>query len=598
MKTSIKNKCVVTLFCLGSFWSFSQENIQVNGVSRNMIVHAPSGLEANRPLVISLHGLNQSADYQKSTTQWESLGETEKFVVVYPDAINSSWDISGDRDVDFIVAVIDDMSDRFNIDRNRVYVTGFSMGGMMSYHTANKIADKVAAIGPVSGYLFANPVSSSRPMPIIHIHGTTDDVVRYSGVAGVLEKWRGWNECPSTSTTIQPYPSNRPGSSATYQKWEACNNSDVVLISLANKGHWHSNDNVSVHSTKEIWNFVKNYSLGPVVLSPVLSLTSPTEFSFSGAQDIAFEVNATDEDGTITKVEFFNGNTHLLEDVNSPYEFTWNNVEPGQYQIKIVATDNEGNTTELLKSFTVNVSQTPYNNLVHQIPGKIEFEEYDLGGNGFAYKDDSEGKENENTFRNEDDVDMEECSDVGGGFNIGFATAGEWLEYTVNVQNTGDYSIDLRTSCDGTDRTITLSIDGTTITQDISIPNTSGWQTWTTVNVPKVSLVEGKHVLRATIGATDYVNLNFLEFKSIITGTNQELGLNKVSIYPNPFSNEGLKIDLEKASNYVIKTLGGITVEKGKVDRSQNVGINLEQGIYLLILQNGAFTSSYKIVRN
>lgn len=256
--------------CAFSFSSQAQENIQVGGVTRSMIVYAPSGLAQNRPLVISLHGAGQGADYQRNQAKWESCADTAKFVVVYPTAINLRWDIGGTSDINFINAIIESMSTRYKINKNRVYVTGFSMGGMMSYHVANNMANKVAAIGPVSGYLFSNVANSARPMPIIHVHGTADDVVFYNasgnqqGVAAMLQKWRTWNKCTSSSVKTDPYPSNKPNSCAAMEYWGTCDKSAVALLSIEGKGHWHSNDANCVISTLEIWNFMKKYSLGTV----------------------------------------------------------------------------------------------------------------------------------------------------------------------------------------------------------------------------------------------------------------------------------------------------------------------------------------------
>ncbi len=239
-------------------------SIRVGSSQRNMIVYAPSGLN-NPPLLISLHGMNQDPQYQKNQTKYEPIADREKFIVVFPEGINKRWDISGNTDIDFLKVVIDTMVSRYNVDRNRVYVSGFSMGGMMSYHVANRMADRVAAIGPVSGYLFNNTTSSSRPMPIMHIHGTTDDVVLYSGVASVVEAWRIWNKCPSAGQTTKPYPASTPSSTASLQYWGPCDNgSEIALITLENKGHWHSLD-VNLNSSEELWAFFKKHSLGGTV---------------------------------------------------------------------------------------------------------------------------------------------------------------------------------------------------------------------------------------------------------------------------------------------------------------------------------------------
>ena len=493
---------------------FTTVTLRVGGADRTMKVYAPSGLQNNRPLLISLHGLNQDPDYQQNQARWEQVADTAKFVVVYPRAVNLSWDISGDRDINLILAIIDDMRARYGIDRNRVYVTGFSMGGMMSYHVANRIADKVAAIGPVGGYLFANPVSSSRPMPIIHAHGTSDDVVGYSGLAAILQKWRNWNKCPSNGRVTSPYPANKPSSKSSRTDWGPCDaGSEVVLLTLDGKGHWHSNDENSVHTTRELWTFLRKFSLGS---GPVISFTSPADnASFIQGTSITLTASASSPNGGIRDVKFYNGNTLLYTDNTAPYSFNWANAPVGRHQIKAVVTDNQGETAEVVITVRVNVPQSPYGGAVHKIPGTIQLEEFDLGGNGFAYLDNTPGSETGVNFRADEDVDIEVCTDAGGGYNIGYATAGEWLEYTVQVGAAGKYDLDLRVAASGTGRTLSITMDGKNIASNVSIPNTNGWQSWQTITVRNVELVAGTQVMRVTVGETDYVNMNYVEFKAV-----------------------------------------------------------------------------------
>jgi poly(3-hydroxybutyrate) depolymerase len=240
------------------------EDFKVGTTTRKMLVYAPPGIESNRPLLISMHGLNQDITYQQNQTKWEDVAKANSFVVVYPGGISNSWDISGTRDTDFILAIIDEMAKRYRIDRDRVYLSGFSMGGMMTYHAATKIADKIAAFAPVSGYLMGGPnTKSSRPIPIIHTHGTTDDVVVYSGVQRHMDAWIARNNCPKTAVITKPYPVSKPSSTASKYYWGPGTDSvEIVLLSLPGKGHWHSNDGNGVHTSQEIWNFCKKFSLG------------------------------------------------------------------------------------------------------------------------------------------------------------------------------------------------------------------------------------------------------------------------------------------------------------------------------------------------
>ncbi len=265
--TSIYWKILFSTLCLILFLTDSQaqiESIQVGTATRDMLVYAPPVIKKNRPLLLSLHGLNQDIAYQQFQTKWEEVADENNFVVVYPAGINNSWDLSGTSDIDFILAIIDEMYDRYSIDRDRVYLSGFSMGGMMTYYAANHISDKIAAFAPVSGYLMSGPdTSNSRPIPLIHTHGTSDGVVPYNGVQSCLDAWIAKNNCPADADTTKPYPEDKPNSNATKYHWgPGTDMVEIVFLSIEGVGHWHSLDNNGVHTSNEIWNFCKKFSLG------------------------------------------------------------------------------------------------------------------------------------------------------------------------------------------------------------------------------------------------------------------------------------------------------------------------------------------------
>lgn len=252
------------LFCKTT----AQVSIPVGSTTRSMIVYVPTNLPANQPLIISMHGSGQGADYQQNASKWEPIADTAKFAVVFPSGINKQWDISGSSDINFITAIIDTMHRRYAINLNRVYLSGFSMGGMMTYHAATQIANKIAAFAPVSGYpLWGSNYNSSRPVPIIHVHGTADDVVTYNNVGNYLNGWISRNQCPATPQITQPYPASKPNSIASKRYWgPGLSQSEVVLITLTGKGHWYSLDEANgVNTSEEIWNFVKRFSLGTVI---------------------------------------------------------------------------------------------------------------------------------------------------------------------------------------------------------------------------------------------------------------------------------------------------------------------------------------------
>lgn len=244
----------------------AQESIQVGTATRQMIVYAPSGIEQNRPLVISMHGRGQTMSDQKNQTQFQSVAQANNFVLVFPQSDGSDWQLWGDNDINFILAIIDEMHARYGIDRNRVYLSGFSMGGMMTYYAATKIADKIAAYAPVGGFLMGGPdTNSSRPIPIIHIHGADDNFVPHSRVQECMDAWITRNGCPTTPVVTDPYPANVPTAKSVKKYWGPGKEKvEMVFISVAGVGHWYSDNNWSadgIFSSQEIWNFCSKYSL-------------------------------------------------------------------------------------------------------------------------------------------------------------------------------------------------------------------------------------------------------------------------------------------------------------------------------------------------
>ena len=159
------------------------------------------------------------------------------------------------------------------------------------------------------------------------------------------------------------------------------------------------------------------------------------------------------------------------------------------------------------------VVQKPYGTAPAAIPGKIEAEKYDLGGT-LAYNDATSGNDG-GAFRN-DDVDIEATTDAGGGYNIGYTAAGEWLEYTVNVATAGQYDFAVRVASTSAGKSLHIEMDGVNVTGTIAIPNTGDWQTWQTVTVANKTLSAGTKVMRVVM-ETDGFNLNYINVSQTAT---------------------------------------------------------------------------------
>lgn len=245
---------------------------------------------------------------------------------------------------------------------------------------------------------------------------------------------------------------------------------------------------------------------------PVVEL-SVTSNEVSVGEQVSLEVNATATKGTIVKLELKEGDILLEEKSVVPYTYILKSLSLGSHQITAIATDSEGNQGQASITIDVFPVQKPYQGVAHAIPGKVEFENYDDCGNGCAYFDDSEGNDGGASFRTDEDVDIEDCTDEGAGYNLGWATAGEWVEYTVDVKNPGTYNLVIRAASENAN-TISITSDGEDLVKSISIPSTGGWQQWQDVTVKDVVLKQGIQVLRFTIGS-DYVNLNYIDFVPI-----------------------------------------------------------------------------------
>ncbi|PWJ37654.1 MULTISPECIES: carbohydrate binding domain-containing protein [Fibrobacter] len=246
---------------------------------RDIHVYAPSNLAPKSPLLISCHGMDQDPNYQQSNTHWEAVADTAGFVVVYPRGGTgmSTWDISGDKDTKWVVQIIEQMVKEYDIDQKRVYLSGFSMGGMFTYHAMSKIADKIAAFAPTSGTNVMGASKAMRPVPIIHPHGTSDDVLNYSQVEGFIKNYRDQFHCPSQAEVQNNYPNSE--NRATMYTWGPCDEGVYIKhLKLEGRGHSPSKADVS-----DIWNFVKQYSLDGASITPSIEVPTNRDSVFNGS---------------------------------------------------------------------------------------------------------------------------------------------------------------------------------------------------------------------------------------------------------------------------------------------------------------------------
>jgi hypothetical protein len=193
------------------------------------------------------------------------------------------------------------------------------------------------------------------------------------------------------------------------------------------------------------------------------------------------------------------------------------NVSPSATTTYTLIAEGEGGTAVSTATLTVSSSAgagTPYGGTPAAVPGTIEAERFNEGGANVAYRDTSAGNSG-GAFRNTD-VDLEATGDVGGGYNVGWAPPGEWLNYTVNVATAGTYTVDFRVASRDAGGTFHLNVNGTDVTGPLTVPTTGGWQTWTTVTKTGVPLPAGTQVLRLVLDSapgSNVGNFNWLRFR-------------------------------------------------------------------------------------
>jgi len=254
---------LLVFFIVSTFfsWSAFAENgtMTIAGKSRSYIIHVPTGLPANPPLVLNLHGMSSNASQQEQFSGMNKVADQGKFIVVYPNSDGTTWDLSATgNDVKYVAALIDTMIKRYNVDPKKVFETGFSMGGMMSYALECSIPDKFAAFGPTSGYLMGGTggCSNAPPKPIFHIHGAADDFVKYSDLQPFLNFFIAKWHCPNKQTTT-----NFNGNSKlTKDYWGPCDQGgEITLISVAGMKHEIKNG-TDFSEAQEVWNYFKKFA--------------------------------------------------------------------------------------------------------------------------------------------------------------------------------------------------------------------------------------------------------------------------------------------------------------------------------------------------
>lgn len=285
-------KSILLLFLLitGIFYSqqWQTATIQHSSGLREYSIYVPSNYNAQNPasLVITLHGLGDTMNNFRNIG-FAALAETNNIIVLCPQALSdplsgTAWNSGAGYsfytpnanvdDIGFISTLIDTVKQTYNINPNKVFACGFSMGGFMTERLALVLNDKIKVFASVSG-TFGNGIlpvavgTPGRPVSIAHFHGTADTTIGYSNnnfgnsVDEMISYWKNNNSSNSTAIhTLLPDTANDGFTVDHYKYTSPANNSVIELYKVNNAGHvWLTQQN-DISYTQKIWEFFSQNS--------------------------------------------------------------------------------------------------------------------------------------------------------------------------------------------------------------------------------------------------------------------------------------------------------------------------------------------------
>jgi len=295
-----------------------------------------------------------------------------------------------------------------------------------------------------------------------------------------------------------------------------------ILLNVAVGGNWpgYPDATTTFPQTMEV-DYVRVYQSSSI--TPVVSMQEPVNGAiYEPGEEIILRADASFRGG-IDRVEFYQDEVKIGETSLYPYAMTWRDVQPGCYSVRAKAIASNGSE---VRSSSVQLQvgdacvQAPYAGYPIQIPGLVEAEHFDLGGQNVAYYD-SDPENAGNAYRPNDQVDIASNGDGTGDYHIGWVADDEWLAYTVNIYETASYNFEVRTASPA-GGSFHIELDGTDLTGSVSVPPTGSWDNWADTFVNSIHLEEGIHTLSFHVDSPGF-------------------NLDKINIY-KPYS--GSRIDL------------------------------------------------------
>ncbi len=238
--------------------------------------------------------------------------------------------------------------------------------------------------------------------------------------------------------------------------------------------------------------------------------TTPTK-----GEPLTITVRTRMKTKTIDHIDFYVKNQLYKTLTEAPYTVEYTPAATGKYDLKAVVVTTDGTEYQRIGAFTAYNPRTPYKGNATELPGTLQCENFDVGGEGVTYHDTDTKNEGGTSYRLGIGVDIVTGN---GGYAIGYTSAGEWLEYTVDVKEAGVYAYDAYVSAASANASISLALatdDGSkALTDAIPVP-VHGWNTYKAVHGRTlIPLEAGKQIIRVKI-ASGSCNVDKLVFKHI-----------------------------------------------------------------------------------
>ncbi|MBN1646463.1 MAG: discoidin domain-containing protein [Spirochaetales bacterium] len=333
--------------------------IEHNELARTGIIYVPESYSDQKKysLVFGLHGRGSNAQGFVNY-RFNDIADHFDFIMVCPNGIAGEWDVypgpEGHDDIGLFRLLIREMRQKYNIDPERIYVTGHSMGGYMAYRMAYEMSDVIAGIAPVSGQvlgIWPDNAPSPGPVSVLHVHSLDDPIVPFNGNPGnyslsaiqSMTLWRGLSGCLNEGV---PFIS-KPGVRAVL--WSG-DNPDIAVGGIIYDRGGHS---WLPETTELIADFFYNHPLRSNILR--IDTDAINSFCETGTQiHIPVIMKNTD---SVKKVSLCVDGTVIDEKTSAPFEFSWEPADPFFGLLTLMAEQKDGSVIKSSNSFRICVTK-------------------------------------------------------------------------------------------------------------------------------------------------------------------------------------------------------------------------------------------------